>query len=413
MRNLLLAIGLIVPSICCATDRFVVHEWGVMVRDQTESSTTLAPPAELLSSLPDFALQHDKSYVPTRMNHGWNKPIVYFYGSEGLAIDIRIDTPLGVPLAYFPKPDGFIERQSPMVLDHRAMMAYTLTQAVGMKWSGKLSREPANPLPPVAAGHWWAAAREVPAAWFTTKTGGDRFLFYEATARQEPTVVANVSKDTIVIRNTSAASSGPVLLIVNDGRAKFLHRFNTIVGNAQANLKQQELTAEPASDKQITAECFAACRDHGLTAPESAALVAAWQHDLTSRLGFLLISRLPVADYDKIFPLSITPKPDEVVRVGLVFDTLPGQKDRSAWLPNLAPKFAELGRQLGSDDFPSRDSARQKLASYGDLTSSFLETLLQDKDPEIVRAATQLLEDLKPKPTTKPVVPSAAGRADQ
>ncbi len=405
MIQRLLSFLLLLPSVALAQDRtadqkFIVHEWGVMVHDHVESNV-LAAPNEFIASLPSFVFLHQQAYAPTRTDHGWKKPILYFYGPDQLSIQVRLDTAAGNPLAYFPRPDSFLERQGEMIVNSREMMAYSLSQAVGMQWSFTLSRDPQNKLAEVDPSHWWSAARNVPCSCINSKTTSERFLFYEATAKQEPTLLAHLSADSLTLHNTANTPSGTILILINDGKTHCLHRLDSLEPGKEITLPKNDLTT-PASDKDILQAATTACILFGLSGPEARALVDAWKTDLTTRLGFLIISRLPALDYDKIFPLTITPRPAETLRVGLIFDTLPAQDARASWLPNLAPILDSLGQLLASDDFPTREQAAKHLASYGDLAKPYLQSLLTNKDPEVARAATILLEQLTPKPTTQP-----------
>ncbi len=275
MIQRLLPLLLLLPSVALAQDRtadqkFIVHEWGVMVRDHVESPTQLAAPNELIASLPPFALRHQQSYTPKRTNHGWDKPILYFYGRDQLTIQVRLDTAAGTPLAYFPRPDSFIERQGEMIVNRREMMAYSLSEAVGMQWSLTLSTEPQNKPADVDAKHWWSAARNVPAAYINSKTNSERFLFYEATAKQEPTLVAHLSDDSLTLRNSASTASGPILIIINDGKTRYLHRLDSLDPTRETTISKADLTTQ-ASDKDIIQAATTACILFGLTGPESRA----------------------------------------------------------------------------------------------------------------------------------------------
>ena len=119
-------------------------------------------------------LRHDKAYTPTRKNFGWDKPILYFHGPEGARVRVRIDTPLGKPLAYWPKPEKFQEKLGPQITSRQEMLFYSLTEATGMEWSGVLSEKADGNLPllPAAAGgHWWARLRDVEAKYLNTPGG--------------------------------------------------------------------------------------------------------------------------------------------------------------------------------------------------------------------------------------------------
>jgi hypothetical protein len=54
-----------------------------------------------------------------------------------------------------------------------------------MIWSGTLSAKPLKAPAVVDPAHWWAAARNIDGAkWFNAGDQSERFIFYEATARQ-------------------------------------------------------------------------------------------------------------------------------------------------------------------------------------------------------------------------------------
>jgi hypothetical protein len=138
--------------------------------------------------------------------------------------------------------------------------------------------------------------------------------------------------------------------------------------------------------------CEQQWRSAGMTAEEARAIVDVWRDDLLHRPGFLVISRMPPELYDRMFPLKVTPEPDERVRVGMVFDTLGGQPERAKWLVSLDQTVATWAKQLGSEDFKQRQAAARKFAALGDLAEPYLKDLAGDPDPEVARSAQALLK---------------------
>ena len=129
---------------------FVVHEWGVMIR---EGGDLLAPPVELFDSVPKFVLQHHQHFKPalsiTHMPQGglrvWDKPVLHFYGKPGTKVTVRVMTPKGRPLMYWPQPK-LLSKTVPMDANKAlpaaafavpAGMKYGITQATGMEWTGE------------------------------------------------------------------------------------------------------------------------------------------------------------------------------------------------------------------------------------------------------------------------------------
>ena len=116
---------------------------------------------------------------------------------------------------------------------------------------------------------------------------------------------------------------------------------------------------------------------------------------------------MPPPLYERMFPLTVTPKPKETVRVGVIFDTLPGCDERLSWLPRLKIAFETWGRQLGNADAKTRATAAAKLARQGDLAHPVLEDLVQNGSPVTKAEARKLLESLQPEKVEGPLVPTS------
>ena len=372
----------------------IVHEWGVWVRGLTaRGRQVVGGPAELVAGLPAFVLRLDRQYVPKRQDHSWDKPVLHFYGAEGLRVRVRVGTPLGRPVAYWPRPT--LIEQTRAMSDGRRMMMYSLTDVVALEWSGVLGRAVPARLPAVPPGHWWERVRRVPSLYVRGRDGGERFLFYEATATREPTVTAELRADAMTLRNAHGRHSSAVLVIANDGQSRWAARLASVPAKGEATLARAGLSAKDGAEAALLALCRAQWTQAGLTEQEAEAIVATWQPDLLRTIGVLVISRMPRDVYDAMFPLAVHPTPKEVVRVGLVFDTLAGQPARERWLPGLSRTLDALGRHLGHAAHKTRAAARQRLARIGDLAKPYLERWAASDDPEVAVTARRLLKALE------------------
>lgn len=126
---------------------------------------------------------------------------------------------------------------------------------------------------------------------------------------------------------------------------------------------------------------------------EARMIVEVWRDDLLGRPGFLVISRMYPAGYEAMFPLTITPKPDRLVRVGLVFDTLPEipAADRLVWLPRLSAEMNRWAGKFAGADGPQRNAAISGLAKSGDLALPLLDRLRTGTDLRARAVALELL----------------------
>jgi hypothetical protein len=393
--------------------KFIVHEWGVMVKSAAGESLPLIAPAEMTINLPEFVPRHEQVYKPLPQNQKvWRKPVLYFYGSEGLAIDVRIGTPLGHPLAYWPMPDRYHER-----LEHVAQgenrhdgFSYDVRHADGMQWTGTLTKSPVHQMSKIESGHWWSTARDVPASYFNSATASERFIFYEATAQLSPAIRSELSDGALTLRNSDSQASGPLVVLLNDGNRIKGHVIQSVPGAGSAEISRGTLLAMTWTPAQAADACARQWQQAGMTPAEARAIVEIWKPDLTEGAGVLVIGRIPPPSYDAMFPLAITPKPDELKRVGMVFDTLEAQPARLNWLPGLRRNFEEWGKGLGDGDYRRRREAAHRFAAAHDLAEPYLNELRSSSNPEIAGAARVLLRRLQHQPPTRPATaPSTDG----
>jgi len=408
-RILMLAglLGLCALSGLRAEEPFVVHEWGVWVRQvqgpsisaegvpvQGQGYADIGAPKELLSGLPAFVKHYQPVPVSRVMNQNWDKPVLHLYGPEGLQCKLTLKFPQGQPTAFWPLPISTTEANS--------RGRFQVTRVTSMFWEGRLSAAAPADLPKSPEKHWWNAVRAVPGMYINTAQGSERFLFYEGTAAQQPTLNAVLDSEVLTLKNGADQESGPVLVVAYDGQTLWWKSVTSLAASAKLDLKRTELEQAPGDADKLLDAARAQWLAFGLTKEESAAIVESWKPDLTKHVGLMVIARLPAPLYEKMFPLEVTPKPKEIVRAGVIFDTLPGSTERMAWLPGLKAKLDGIAKDLSADEFGRRTSAKSALAAHGELISGYLMELTKSDDLEVRNAAKSLLEGLKPKQDLAP-----------
>ncbi len=400
------------PELDLPDARLEVHEWGVWVRGRTTTGEVLSGPHALIENLPPFVRRHAADYTPVRKNHGWDKPVIHFYGPEGLKLTVKILTPQGHPTAYFPIPKLLESTFS--VSDGQEMMVYSKTDCTGLEWTGTLTRQPKGRLSDAPQEHWWQDVRRVPSMYFNADKACENFIFYEATARQEPVLHATVTDDALQIENTYDAPIRQVLLIVSDGSRKYLRAIESIEGKSNWSASKADILKAATDDSAILDAARTQWVSFGMSADESAAIVSAWKPDLLNTPGFLLVSRMPVKLYDRMFPLTVSPLPGKIVRAGVVFDTLPEEAARIKWLPALEATLKAWTKELASDDFEARLRGRARFLRAGDIAKPFLERILADResDAEVKSSAQALIEGMQPA-KGEPVLEPVAGKPNQ
>ena len=73
--------------------------------------------------------------------------------------------------------------------------------------------------------------------------------------------------------------------------------------------------------------------------------------------GVQVFYRIPQAEYDRLMPLTVTPKPESTVRVGLVL--------HPHCEPDMAERVLAVLKDLDAEAFAMREAATAKLAAMG------------------------------------------------
>src|SRR4051812_4850633 len=97
-RVLILALLVFSAASSAEEEKFIVHEWGVLLRNSTTSGNCFETPKEMAALLPDFVKAYPVQQQPQMQV--WFKPVIHFYGRDGLAIDVTIRTAKGIPTVY-------------------------------------------------------------------------------------------------------------------------------------------------------------------------------------------------------------------------------------------------------------------------------------------------------------------------
>ncbi len=339
---------------------FVVHEWAVCVKGKTPEGTVLSSPAELVAGLPKFVqvVKEPRKVQPL----GWDKPVIHLYGDEGLGVHITVKAGQGLLSAYWPagKPLTKVSEDT----NRKKMMISRITETIGMEWSGTLRARPEGQLGESPKDHWWSAVRDVPSMYFAGDKQCERFLFYEATALQEPMVTASISADQLKLANSGGDPAGQVMVIVNSGDKRYCRVVDAIQAGGDAVISKSEFLEKAFSEDQLLEACRTHWRQFGMTDAEAKAIVRSWRPDLLHPWQILVISRMPADLYEKMFPLTVTPRPDKQVRVGMVFDRLAG-KSCANIVPGLSDHIKDLREQAKAEDQPKSKQAKAELDELG------------------------------------------------
>jgi len=238
------------------------------------------------------------------------KPVLYLYSGErcrSVGVRVRVHVPIAGSTLYYPNAVATSTGLGSS-LEFRGALEPSRRARDCVSSSSRPARAP--------RGHFWRALRQVPASMFTSGEESERFIFYEAlTDLRSPYVFYGAGEHASVsLRPDLRDASGreDVVFAVHAGR----YRRITPAGSGTTSLATGD--ARPLS--ALMAELREQLMVRGLTAPEARSLLDTWRPDLIEARGDRRIYFLDRADYDAMLPLTISPRPREMVRVGMVID---------------------------------------------------------------------------------------------
>lgn len=157
---------------------------------------------------------------------------------------------------------------------------------------------------PFPRGHWWQHLRNAGGDTFTSNTNGaEKFIFYDGPVRFRAPVV--VRGDDLRTRRGERR-----VWVVDDGE---------YVESVATSSALRETLRGPVSD--LRGRLDDQLQRAGLNSSESASLLGTWEPELNDAAPHLIYI-LTRAEYDRMLPITISPTPTELVRVGVVISDL-------------------------------------------------------------------------------------------
>jgi hypothetical protein len=294
-----------------------VHEWGVWKIEEGR----LAHLDDLRRESPPFVRQ---AMGPTVAPGGTlsRKPVVYVYADRPVDLDVRVRFTGGNAWLFFPGIDREGERL-PLCAGGGALSLRDRAMAAPCETLGRLHwrvrAEPdADPssLPPVDRGHFWNRMRDVPSAVLRAADGTrEKFLFYDGPVAFPAAFAVRREPGAVRLERTGVSGASDVVLS-KDGRWVSVSGLRAGLAALTHTDRVWPLPAAP-----LAVELSRRLHSAGLTDAEARALVETWRPEIEAP-GLRAFWLLPRADYDALLPLEVSPAPREVVRVGLVIQTL-------------------------------------------------------------------------------------------
>ncbi|MGE0789517.1 MAG: hypothetical protein AB7S26_27835 [Sandaracinaceae bacterium] len=282
------------PRMRVAPSRLIAHEWGVWLVQQNRVTHL----ADLAAESPSFvyrapgAMGGNAPVAPAPTPNVSRKPVIFLRSDRPMRVSVSVAFTGGEAWLYYPDA---------------AVSARDAVRPLGLTFSGQLGGS-GNPLAPAPATSFWHDLRRAGGQVFTTDRGtSEQFLFYDGPVRFE--------RSFEIVRDGTGARVSPIssethLWLIQNGR--FVE--NTVQGTSAT-----QVTAN-GDMAQLRVRLNAELQARGLTGPEAHALLETWRDSLFNAPQGRAVYFVPRDAYDRMLPITISPSPSELVRVGLAIE---------------------------------------------------------------------------------------------
>jgi hypothetical protein len=249
-------------------------------------------------------------------------PVTYFYTDRPMKVQARVDFPAGLLTEFYPP----IKKMAPVVTAGEKLGKAQPFVGNGMLDWGEVLVIPqiifddmSDPkIPAVSEGDRYAAARQTDSDVVqTTDSHGavcqEKFLFYRGICNINlPLDLQCFGNDRFQLTDPSKTTIAAAFLIQIEGGKIRFQRYAKINGVKAMDLS---LPNEPTSLDALANAMTQDLAASGLYEKEAKAMVATWLTSWFGEEGTRLLYILPATMADANLPLTITPKPQQMVRV--------------------------------------------------------------------------------------------------
>lgn len=316
------AIGMIAILLALTTSAFaapqtssglVAHEWGTFTAIAGADGRAMQwMPFINPSELPGF-VQHLSSpsfKFGLRGTIRMETPVLYFYSPREETVSVKVAFAKGLITEWYPHAVGVQPTAVQPVTDLNH-----LSSPGSITWSNVLVSPNLNVKFPHASGQTrYYTARETSSAPLKVRTTAgeevEKFLFYRGVSAATLPISATQSSDgKLVIKSLNEVQIPAAILFERRGER---------IGYRVEQVEADKMTFDPPSltgnMDSLYAELEAILVNQGLFADEAHAMVETWK-DSWFEEGSRLIYIVPREFVDSVLPLTISPTPEQVVRV--------------------------------------------------------------------------------------------------
>lgn len=362
-------------SAAAAKGQLVVHEWGTFTSIAGRDGVALDwRPLNGPSDLPKFVHTFQEGTGGLRDSRGPGKgdrvarvrmetPVLYFYAPGEMDVSVKVDFPKGKITEWYPQA-----REA----------------SAGIDW-GKLKIMPGRALNfPVESAHsHYYPARETDAAPVQVcSTDGkpgqqEKFLFYRGVGTFDLPLSVKLEGENVVLKNLAKDEITHLVIFENRGGK---------IGYRLCDAFTGEMTHErPTLDKSMDSlleDLKQILVASGLYEKEATAMIKTWR-DSWFEEGMRVFYILPRKVTDEILPVTIEPRPAELVRI------LVGRAE--VITPQMEKTVQQQISLLRNPSPQVRETAMREIRKYGRFSEPILKRLLEQESDAEVRALIKSL----------------------
>ena len=373
-------------SLDSARGKLIVHEWGTFLAMNGSDGVTLDGMYHDEHALPAFV--HSRGLNELRLrtsNLKGETPVVYFYNDRPVRVRVEVGFPGGVWTQWYPQAD-FV---GPSLVQTGSLL-HARNGRIG--WTADVVPPAlANPaLLPAPSDALWNFARDVDAAYVvatdSTRQANpkewERFLFYRGLgeARLPVDVGVGQASGTLSCRSDLVEGLRNIYVLrVENSKGAYRYLPSLRCGEAIAHVAPTMEAAQPVDRFADTVANDLAARlvASGLYAKEARAMVNTWRSSYFKTDGIRVLFVLPQSWTDRFIPMTIDPKPDELVRVMVGrIELLTSERERAA--------EAAIS-QLASPDSDVRERAFATLRDQGRYVEPIVRRTMNSTSDDRVR----------------------------
>lgn len=357
--------------------RLVVHEWGTFTSIAGKDGVALEwRPLNGSTDLPGFVhtvqegakgLRHPELKADLEATVRMETPVLYFYSDHEMDVSVKVDFPKGKITEWYPQ---------------------ARTVNTGIDW-GRLKVMPGASvsLPVEYRESHYYPARETDAA--PVQVCGakgkavqqEKFLFYRGVGSFGLPVSVQLESEKVILKNLGKDEIAHLIIFENRGGKLGYRLLDDFTG---------ETTVErPTLDKNIESllyELKVMLVASGLYEKEATAMIKTWRSSWFEE-GMRVFYILPRQSTDAVLPITIDPRPAELVRV------LVGRTELIT--PEMEKAVQKQVSLLGDSSPEVRQAAMQSVRRYGRFSEPILKRLLENERDGLMRERIKELIESK------------------